>query len=525
MNLCLTRIFHSLVWIAPVLSSTYRQAHPRQEKTFSLVVLPSPSAFPCWSSAVFVKLSSMTTAICNAENQLAASISSSRTGPGTAPMKASRSSAALSSPPRPAASSSATTIVPMHATSSPTPPRSSSDPFTLHSLPYSSLGLQPSPDVHIKYSQVDGSRRASWTATARSTPASGCADPLRASASKSGKVQYGPGFYIPPPGYQALSMAARNESGARKAGPSMDRSFGAKIGGGATEIEAGRQNEPNYSRPGCCNGSECQQKLTRSASVQVVQRGMASSPKGSLIVWAALGMLLAATQTILWRLLDNKNSNLCIAISFGGLFLELYGVLVAVVGLLFGSQDRKSGRNRDKAASILRKGGSRKGSLTLSLLNSMPSISGFVVCLGAVSQLSTLVIYASQSLDKSIAYSMTSALAMALATTSISFGIGLHRDGHFCSSGRRHPTRCKDKRTSKGQEHGPTLPISNGRPRSLCSSVSSHGGRYVSDYGLESDTDSDDGSPGIKQPRADWMDEVLKDFIRSPLLDMPKRHG
>ncbi|KAJ1026299.1 hypothetical protein NDA16_002386 [Ustilago loliicola] len=158
------------------------------------------------------------------------------------------------------------------------------------------------------------------------------------------------------------------------------------------------------------------------------------------------------------------------------------------------------------------------------MLESTTSIAGFVICLGAVSQLAALVVYASQSLDKAIAYSMTIAIAISLATTFICIGFGRHQDGHLCSGRRRHSSHRNNKGAPKGAESEPTLPISDRRLRSRCSSISSHSGKYIPDYGLDSSTDSDDDDdPRTKKPRADWMDEALKDVVRSPLLDMPKR--
>ncbi|KAF6767221.1 hypothetical protein PSEUBRA_003324 [Kalmanozyma brasiliensis GHG001] len=87
--------------------------------------------------------------------------------------------------------------------------------------------------------------------------------------------------------------------------------------------------------------------------------------------------------------------------------------------------------------------------------------------------------------------------------------------------------RSRDDASPRKQKgaNGRHSSVTGARTPSTCpSSVSSHGGRYVPDYGLDSDTESDYMKRGIKHPHADWTDRVLDGLIHSPLLDEPKLH-
>lgn len=353
-------------------------------------------------------------------------------------------------------------------------------------------------------------------------------DPLRVTARCAGgadaKIQYGPGFYIPPSGYQAWSMEANRDVMAFRAGPAAASNERWDFGTHAIPHDDRLNGDAVYGNAKSYNHPPDPERSNRRNLAKIVSDANGSSSRGSLIVWAVLGALLATTQMSLLRLSSDESKALCTSISFGGLFLELYGIFVAVVGLLIGTLQRSPEQKRFVSALRQAKNGNAGKRILSSLLGCIPTICGFVVSLGAVSQMAVLALYVSLSMDKSVAYSMTIALAIVLATTFIAVGLTLDQDGNLCCSRRSLPHRHKNKRVTKGQKTEATLPISDRRPRSPCSPASSHSGKYVPDYGLDSGTDSDnDDDPRTNQPRADWMDEALKDVIRSPLLDMPKR--
>ena len=447
----------------------------------------------------------------------------------SSPIKSYPPAASPGMSPRSTASSSATAI-PLF----PSPPRSFSDPFA------SQPALQPSPDIAVKYATVAGSRRASVPTTIPASLSGSTrgdmgvfGDPLPGQSvdvkGRGRKVPYGPGFYIPPPGYVASSMGI-----GRQMGGCYDLRAFAVAGGSESKVEM-EMNGGGGSKGACCpGGSTCcaiapigapttnplpvqggesqQQALSRSdkpsrSTLKIADRSSFSS-RGALTIWAVLAILLAGTQAMLLGRYEREQRTACTALTFAALFLALYAVLMSIMGLLVSNSIGNEKSNRNKR-------------FAMTFAVGVSKTCGFVVCLGAILQLSALAVYAFQSMDKSVFYSVVLTILIASLITIVSVALHLHRDGHLCPTRRRHHT---SKRT-KQNPLLPVLPISDQRPPpSTRSSISSHSGKYVPDYGLDSDSDSDQDDPRVQHPHADWTDEVLDGLIRSSLLDMPKRH-
>ncbi|SPO29886.1 uncharacterized protein UTRI_06162_B [Ustilago trichophora] len=402
-----------------------------------------------------------------------------------------------------------------------TPPRSLSDPFA-----HAGVAFQPSPNISTKY----GARRASWAPASSSgikEGPGGYDDPLRQFAGK--KVAYGPGFYIPPPGYLAssLGMVYDNEGA-----PGSGKSQG-EVGAAAKSPHYRMQDGPlvrerNGEQVNVMDGvrQAGRQSRARCSPLTATQRASPSS-SGTLVIWAILAILLAGIQTLMLEKYESKQSKMCISLSNAALCLELYSVWIGVVGILGSTSLCRSPSEGYSAASPSRH---NKKSFTSSMLDSLPSICGLTICLGAIIQLVALITSAVQSQESSTRYSVIISILFALVSTSIIILKSLHTNGHLCSSSSSFNNNNNNNNNNTGRcKHNSrtTLPISEHRkppkaqPASRQSSISSHGGKYVPDYGLDSDTDSDDDNPRAKRPRADWTDQVLDGLIRSPLLDMP----
>ncbi|SPO29213.1 uncharacterized protein UTRI_06162 [Ustilago trichophora] len=395
------------------------------------------------------------------------------------------------------------------AATSSTPPRSLSDPFA-----HAGTALQPSPDIATKY----GARRASWAPTSSPATKEGprvYGDPLRQCTGK--KVAYGPGFYIPPPGYLASSLGVVcDELGAPGSGkPRAEERDAAKSPTYRMQDEP-RFRERNMEKVKMLDGLPRTGRRSRAQSSLRSEDGRrASSTSEILFIWAILAILVAGVQTLMLGKYESKQSKMCISLSYAALCLEFYSFLIAVLGMLASTSHPASPSKGYSAAHSSR---NHKKSFTSSTLDSLPGICGSTVCLGAMIQLITLITSAIQSQESSAKYSVLISILVVLLSTTVLIVTSLYSNGHLCSSSSSSETR-RGRHNSQA-----TLPISDQRPPpSRQSSISSHGGKYVPDYGLDSDTDSDDDNPRAKRPRADWTDEVLDGLIRSPLLDMPKR--
>lgn len=324
-----------------------------------------------------------------------------------------------------------------------------------------------------------------------------CAGPQVMERKVERRVPYGPGFYIPPPGYQCSSLAG---------GRWEPQTVGCcdRLRPRAETTTAG------YATPTKPPPRSSREQARRPRSKQ--PRANGASAHGRLITWSVLALLFAASQmALLARYTDGGVASN--GLIWGAMVLELYAGLVSTIGLLLVMMQSEASNGSKQT---------RRKSITSSLLSTLPTVSGIAVCLGAALQLASLTIYALQSPEKSITYSIVTALATSLLITLSSIGWNLHHDGHLC--------RARRKPRSKRADAPPyQLPVTNpDAPPSRSSSLSSHSGKYVPDYGLDSDSDSDssydeDGKPGHKGPRADWMDRVLDPVVHSPLLDVQSR--
>ena len=382
-------------------------------------------------------------------------------------------------------------------------PRSFSDPFS-HDVPSSSSPILPlsSPEPRVRYAVGEPPRRASWAPAPRT--AARLRDPLTEydtagpSTRAAGKVAYGPGFYIPPPGYAASSLRSPLDQrgdgtgggwdGKRRSLPLHEGRLQPRPGDAVEAHPLGETNPASV-----CPRSQRGLATTSSST------GGSASTMGMMAVWAILALLLAGVQSLLLGIYTQNHSQptLCAALSWAALSVELYAALVAALGMLGSAY-------RPHALCSCRSGSQPPNqSLRNSIADSLTTVSALSVALGATLQLTALIVYAVQSTTAAMRYSVGITLAIMLVTTAIWILWNLHCTGHL--SHRRGSADAPRRGSGAERKHA---------------SVSSHGERYVPDYGLNSDTDSSDDD--VKRPRADWTDRVLDGLIRSPLLDMPK---
>lgn len=155
----------------------------------------------------------------------------------------------------------------------------------------------------------------------------------------------------------------------------------------------------------------------------------------------------------------------------------------------------------------------------VSVANSMPNVAGMLVCLGATLQLSSVAVFALQSKEQSTIWSVVTAIVLSLLVALTAIARQLYLDDHL----QLTPSRNR-KSSSTDTEAGSRLPLSSPRPPSRSSSMSSHSGKYIPDYGLDCDSESDDYGADVQHARADWTDRVLDGLIHSPLLDESRTH-
>ncbi|CDS81939.1 uncharacterized protein SPSC_00121 [Sporisorium scitamineum] len=323
-------------------------------------------------------------------------------------------------------------------------------------------------------------------------------DVERKTIASEGRVPYGPGFYIPPPGYQSSSLGGccdqRAGSGGRTAG--IERPDPPELAFGCASLTKARRHE----------AGRTDRKLARRSRHKLPDTSGASSC-GTFFTWAVLSILFVAAQMSLLARYDPKNGSAAsIGLIWAAIFFELYAAMVSAIGLLTSMVLPSFSKVSDGIKQVR----------TRTLLDTLPTVCTIAVCLGAALQVVSLAVYALQSAEKSITYSVVTALTTSLIVTVASIGWNLHLDGHL---------RRTSRRSGSGSANTPHLPVANpgapSRQPSSSSSVSSHGGKYVPDYGLDSDSESADDASGCKRPRPDWMDRVLDRVVRSPLLDMP----
>lgn len=343
-------------------------------------------------------------------------------------------------------------------------------------------------------------------------------------------MAYGPGFYIPPPGYQASAIGAVHDKRTGAGQGDTRGSVMAKVPtGGQDATSAGSTSRGGTAGMTAPNGTsvlsqtgsnrEYCHRQSRYSSRRGVAGRRSHIPGGVLIMWATFAVLLAIAQAVMLDRYEHRYSPICEAISYASLFLELYGAFVAVVGILCATSHWVS-PVADTTTSPTSSPPSTKSGITSSVLKCLPSLCGLAVCLGGAMQTTALVVYAIQSTEPAVKYSMIATLLIALVSTFLFILFSLDSNGLLCSSDQHH----RHKNNSRSQPTIPTLPISERDPGSHLSTTSSQSGKYIPDYGLDSDSDSDDFyNPGAKHARADWTDKLLDGLIRSPLLDMPPR--
>lgn len=345
-------------------------------------------------------------------------------------------------------------------------------------------------------------------------------------------MPFGPGFYIPPPGYQASSLGVPYHLRVDAAGPSktaykmesvgkspMYRMRDEKVVKDAmlTCYDAPVVTLPQWQGEASPSiTAPTIQPKSRSRTVSTRTRTAHSCPSliGTLALWAVLATLVAITQTMLLTFYDRQQSTAtCTALSYAVLCFVLYGAFSSIVGISIETFGRDPIHYTDPQATPAFK---RQASVLCSLTDSFVSSSGVVTCLGAGLQLVGLVVYAIGAAERSVKYSVIVALSLAVMSTLALVLHGLNADGHLCSPNHHRPSSTLPTRES-GE---PTLPIARkSTSSSQSSSVSSHAGFHVPDYNLDSDTDSSDDNPRARRPKADWTDKVLQGLIRSPLLD------
>lgn len=427
--------------------------------------------------------------------------------PRSSPTVFVRSSSPIraSSPPSSPASSSARAG--SRTASAASPPRS-------YSAPYAQPLVHPSPDVGAKYGFANGPRRASWA------PSSNAAvDPLREPASAptgGGKVPYGPGFYIPPPGYATTRIVPHDMRFVQADGKFTESRRGCDEAAGIGQVLASIPMMANQNQQRAAADRSSSGPGQSRARVSPRRRAACDQPSsyGVLVIWPILAILLAGTQSMLLKLYERKNSTICTAMGFGGLFLELYAALSAIFGIVLALSSRltKLHFTPDQRPRTSRS----KKSFSLGLIESMPTMCGFTTLLGAGAQLASVIAFAVELKEASLIYGMASAVGIALCTSLYGIAQGLRQ------SDRPSSARLPRHSRNSAQPAPLPLPVTGRAPPSISSSASSHSGRYVPDYGLDSDSSSDENNSKAWHPRADWTDEVLDGLIRSPLLDMSK---
>ncbi|SJX65767.1 uncharacterized protein SRS1_16326 [Sporisorium reilianum f. sp. reilianum] len=370
------------------------------------------------------------------------------------------------------------------STSSP-PPRRSSRPESLRSTAlHTDTACEPAFNAPLR------SFSDPLTVTPRVGPHAQYSMGAAKAIAAEGRVPYGPGFYIPPPGYQRSSLGVQYE---QRLGSGGERS--------AAPTETGTGYDPSTKLPRQDAGRADREKKRRPRSkVLAAER---PSLRGSLIIWTVLSILLATSQLALLARYDSKKGGAAsIGLVWAAISLELYAALVSTTGLLM--------------VMVIPDGGKQKRSkgITSSLLDTLPTVCAIAVCLGASLQLASLLAYALQSPDNSITYSVLTAFITSLVITLGSIGRKL------CVN--RQPRRTSRKPISN-RPNPPHLAVTDpgAAPSRPSSCASWHSGKYVPDYGLDSDSESDDDAPGARRPHADWMDRVLDRVVRSPLLDLP----
>lgn len=350
-------------------------------------------------------------------------------------------------------------------------------------------------------------------------------------------MPYGPGFYIPPPGYQASALGSPKDLHVPSGKAAGSQAHYRKTTGPVVpEGEGFEHVGSNKAKPEQASGRTCDRELRVREQARPRGRNVRSSCKevgsgcrdstGSVLVWAAIAMLLSASQMQLVTFYERRQSTLCVAVSLAAQFLELYAILISLVRILVGRPHPGASLDPATAAVAQSKPSSQKNlerastGLATKVLDSIPNMCGSMVCLGASAQLVSLPVFALQTSEPAIRYGMLVAVAIAVCTSLFYFGQSLLHSGLFCFGLPRH----HKGRGDQGSQQAPTLPISGRDPPSRTSSTSSHSGKYKPDYGLDSDSDSDGYKPGFRHPRADWTDQTLDGLIRSPLLDMPSSH-
>ncbi len=220
-------------------------------------------------------------------------------------------------------------------------------------------------------------------------------------ADDKGRVAYGPGFYVPPPGYPASTFVLDNAMPKRElhetvaiempaaaslhAGetatdtPSFQPDGRSEAVGLATaplRLKGGARSRPQI------HGSRLENRCYTGT------RARTSSPSTSkaLIIWPLLALLLAASQSMLLSIYERKQNAASIALGSASFFLHLFAALLSIFGLLIATNLNPV----DGAGLELKGKRRRKGSCMVSIAHSLPTACGMLVCLGAPLQLISL---------------------------------------------------------------------------------------------------------------------------------------
>lgn len=399
--------------------------------------------------------------------------------------------------------------------------------------------IQPSSDKAAKYGLKETSfAPCSTMPSPTKSNTETLEDPLRGSRAAyptrggGGKVPYGPGFYIPPPGYQATSSFGvpyhlrADVAGRSKKAAKMEELVSPGCGLRGDQAVRERFDAVQSSAISPSTQAPNHQKKYRARAYVSTRKRIESSstPFARLARCAVLAVLLATTQLLLLSHYDHHSSTTPsaarTALSYATLCMSLYAAFLSILAIAVESIRRHPIPHSDSSPKPRAKKRSAVGSLTDAFARS----SALLVCLSAAFQLAGVIVYALRAGDNAVKRSVLLTLLIAtlstLAFVLYAFATGSHLN-------RRHRRHSQPATLPFAHEppSSPVPPTPRSRSRSRSSSASSHAGIYVPDYDLDSDTDSslnEGNNPKANRPRPDWTDEALKGLIRSPLLDGPK---